>query len=237
MMSAELEKPTVLVVDGDDGIRRLLRSCLACNGYNVLEAATGREGIDEVVRGRPNAVVLDSGLPDMNGLAVLRHLREWSQVPVLVVSDCDREHDKITALDNGANDYITKPFYTGEVMARLRVTQRYYAQPVSKTECFKSGHLSVDLVNREVAVSGEKIRLRPTEYSLLRFFVNHAGKVLTHQQILLAIWGSEKEENLNSMRVCISYLRARLNTDPTKPQLIVTEPGIGYRLVVDSGNN
>jgi two-component system KDP operon response regulator KdpE len=224
-------KPTVLVVDDEAQIRRLLRACLERNGYSVVEAATGDEGINQAIRSRPDAVLLDLRLPDMEGLEVLKRLREWSEVPVLVVSVRGHEDDKITALDWGANDYVTKPFSTGELLARLRVSQRL-AQPSAREEVFRSGHLSVDLTTRTVKVAGRKVKLTGTEYSLLGLFVRHAGKVLTHGQILREIWQTDDIEKTGYLRVYMTYLREKLETNPAEPELLVTEPGVGYRLVI-----
>lgn len=226
------KKSTVLVVEHEAGIRRLLRVCLERNGYGVVEATTGDEGIGETIRCHPDAVLLDMGLPDMHGMAVLKRLREWTQVPVLIVSACVRETEKVRALDSGANDYITKPFNTDELMARLRVTQRPHVQPVVNMEVFQYGHLSVDLVTRTVKIKGNRVKLTPTEYSLLRLFVQNAGKVLTHDQILKEISGPGERRNLTCLRVYLSYLREKLEANPAEPELFITEPGVGYRFTL-----
>jgi two-component system KDP operon response regulator KdpE len=225
------KKTTILVIDDEIQIRRLLRACLEIGGYDVIEAATGQSGLEEAVRRQPDIVLLDMGLPDIDGLTVLKRLREWSQVPILIVSVRHLEDDKIAALDNGANDYLTKPFGTGELLARLRVLQRA-AHPRPKVEIFHSGPLAVDLVSRSVKVKGRAIRLTATEYALLVLFVQHAGKVLTHGQLLREVWGVQEAEKTGPLRVYIGYLRDKLESDPTKPELLVTEPGVGYRLVV-----
>ena len=230
MTTADTKK-TVLLVDDEAQIRRLLRACLERNGYEVVEAATGDDGIQQAIRVQPDAVLLDLGLPDIDGLAVLKRLREWSQVPVLVVSVRGQEDDKITALDSGANDYITKPFSTGELLARLRAAQRANPSP-AQAEIFHSGPLKVDLASRTVKVKGRPVRLTATEYSLLRLFVQHAGKVLTHGQILREIWGTDDAEKTGYLRVYMAYLREKLEAKPPEPELLVTEPGVGYRLVV-----
>jgi two-component system, OmpR family, KDP operon response regulator KdpE len=231
MNKPDSKKTIVLVIDDEVQIRRLLRVCLEMNGYDVVEAATGRSGIEEAVRCQPDLVLLDMGLPDIDGLAVLKRLREWSQAPILIVSVRRLEDDKIAALDNGANDYITKPFSTGELLARLRVLQRA-AHPRPTMEVFHSGPLSVDLTTRTVKVKGRPVRLTATEYSLLLLFVQHAGKVLTHGQILREIWGVQEVEKTGPLRVYVGYLRDKLETNPAKPELLITEPGVGYRLVV-----
>lgn len=225
------KKSTVLVIEDEVQIRRLLRLCLERDGYEVLEAATGDQGLGEAVRCRPNAVLLDLGLPDMDGLTVLKRLREWSQTPVLVVSVRENEKDKISALDNGANDYITKPFSTGELLARLRASQRT-AQPRDATASFSSGTLKVDLAARTVKVRGRAVRLTAKEYALLVLFIQHAGKVLTHGHILREIWGQDSEANIGHLRVYMKYLREKIEANPAEPELLVTEPGVGYRLVL-----
>ena len=230
-MNEPAANKTVLIIDDEIQMRRLLRACLERNGYDAVEAATGDAGLDEAVRHQPGAVLLDLGLPDMDGQAVLKRLREWSQVPVLVVSVRGHEEDKITALDNGANDYVTKPFSTGELLARLRVAQRS-ALPPATPEVFQSGPLRVDLTTRTVKVSGRKVRLSATEYSLLHQFVKHAGKVLTHGQLLREVWGTNDVEKTGHLRVYMAYLREKLEANPAEPELLITEPGIGYRLVV-----
>ena len=220
------KNPKVLVVEDEVGLRRLLRFCLERGGYEVAEAATGNEGMEATSRCHPDAVLLDMSLPDMDGLSVLKRIREWTQVPVLVLSECTDDTEKITVLDSGANDYITKPFSTGELLARLRVTQRY-AKPPARTEIFRAGDLTVDLTSRTVRVKGKRAKLTPTEYSLLRLFVQNAGKVLTHRQIFREIWGSAENANIGYIRVYLTSLRTKLARE-----LIVTEPGIGYRLAL-----
>ena len=224
-------KPTVLVIDDELQLRRLLRVCLDADGYRVLEAATGQEGISEVAQHRPDVVVLDLGLPDMDGLTVLKRLREWSQVPVVMLSVRDREDDKIGALDNGADDYVTKPFATGELLTRLRVAMRHNRSS-SDSALFRSGRLEVDLTTRVVKVGGREVKLTATEYALLRLFVRHAGKVLTHQQILREVWGPNYIHQTQYLRVYVGHLREKLEAEPANPSLLLTEPGIGYRLLV-----
>jgi two-component system, OmpR family, KDP operon response regulator KdpE len=223
-------KPTALVIDDELQIRRLLRVCLDANGYRVLEAAQGQEGIALAAQHRPDVVVLDLGLPDMDGIAVLKRLREWSQVPVVVLSVRDREEDKVKALDNGADDYVTKPFGSGELLARLRVAMRH-GQPPSDTAIFRAGRLEVDLAARVVKVGGSQVKLTVTEYALLRLLVQHAGKVLTHQQILREVWGPTYVGQTHYLRVYMAHLREKLEAESSKPALLLTEPGVGYRLV------
>ncbi len=228
-MSTEL-KPTVLVIDDELQMRRLLRVSLEGNGYRVLEAVSGQEALIQAAQGRPDIIVLDMGLPDMDGVSVLKRLREWSQVPVVVLSVREREEDKIAALDNGADDYVTKPFATGELLARLRVAQRH-ATPAPELSVFHAGKLEVDLTARLVKLDGKEVRLTATEYALLRLLIRHAGKVLTHRQILREVWGPNYEEQTHYLRVYIAHLREKLESDPAKPRLICTEPGVGYRLI------
>jgi two-component system KDP operon response regulator KdpE len=223
-------KSTALVIDDELQMRRLLRVCLEANGYRVSEAATGKEGIAEAAQHPPDVVILDLGLPDMEGVAVLKRLREWSRVPVVVLSVRDREEDKIAALDNGADDYVTKPFSSGELLARLRVAQRH-AAPASEATVFRSGQLEVDLAARVVKLKGKEVKLTATEYSLLRLFVQHAGRVLTHRQILREVWGPNYVEQTHYLRVYLAHLREKLEANPAQPELLITEPGVGYRLV------
>jgi two-component system, OmpR family, KDP operon response regulator KdpE len=223
-------KPLALVIDDELQIRRLLRVCLEANGYRVLEAATGKDGIAEAAQRPPDVVLLDLGLPDMEGVAVLKRLREWSRVPVVVLSVRDREEDKIAALDNGADDYVTKPFATGELLARLRVAQRH-ALPAAENSVFRSGDLEVDLAARVVKLGGQEVKLTATEYSLLRLLVQHAGKVLTQRQILKEVWGPNAVEQTHYLRVYMAHLREKLERDPSQPRLFLTESGVGYRLM------
>lgn len=224
------EKPTVaLIIDDEVQIRRLLRLTLEAHGYKVFEAATGQEGLPEAAQRRPEIVLLDLGLPDLDGVTILKRLREWSTVPVLVLSVRDRDEDKIAALDAGADDYVTKPFSTGELLARLRVAQRH-AQPAADLAVFRSGGLQVDLTARVVTVQGREVKLTATEYALLCLFVRYAGKVLTHRQILREVWGPAYVEQTHYLRVYLAHLREKLEADPAQPKLFLTEPGVGYRL-------
>jgi two-component system KDP operon response regulator KdpE len=229
-MTQERANPIALIIDDEVQIRRLLKISLEANGYRVFEAANGELGLAEAAQRRPDIVVLDLGLPDMDGVAVLKRLREWSSVPVVVLSVRDREEDKIAALDNGADDYLTKPFGTGELLARLRVAQRH-VKPGPDMALFQSGHLEVDLVARTVKVKGKPIRLTATEYALLQMFVRHAGKVLTHRQILKEVWGPTYLEQTHYLRVYMTHLREKIEENPSQPELLITESGIGYRLL------
>jgi two-component system KDP operon response regulator KdpE len=225
------KKTTVLVIEDEIHMRRMLRVCLERNGYQVAEASSGEEGISQAINCQPDVVLLDLGLPDMDGLDVLKRLREWSLSPVLVVSVRSREDDKITALDGGANDYITKPFSTGELLARLRVIERY-AQLSPQNSVFKTGNLEVDLALRSVKVGERTVKLTATEYALLHLFVQHAGKVLTHGYILDKIWDVKTDDKTAPLRVYVGYLREKLEANPAKPELLITEAGVGYRLVL-----
>lgn len=229
-MNDNTPNPVALVIDDEVQIRRLLRVTLEANGYRVLEAATGAEGITGAAQARPEVVLLDLGLPDMDGVAVLKRLREWSQVPVLVLSVRDREEDKIAALDQGADDYVTKPFSTGELLARLRVVTRR-ARPAAPPAVFRSGDLEVDLSARTVRSRGQEVKLTATEYALVRQFVQHAGKVLTHRHLLREVWGPNQAGQTHYLRVYMAHLRNKLEANPAQPELFLTESGIGYRLV------
>ncbi len=220
---------TVLVIDDEPPIRRLLRLTLEPQGYRVFEADNGQLGLQEAAARRPDVIVLDLGLPDMDGLAVLKRLREWSQTPVLVLSVRDREADKVAALDNGADDYLTKPFGTEELLARMRAVQRR-APEAQEEPVFISGDLTVDLAGRAVAVNKKEVHLTATEYALLRELVRHAGKVVMHAQLLRAVWGPNSENQSQYLRVYVTHLRKKLETS-TSGKLIQTEPGIGYRLL------
>jgi len=220
----------VLVVDDERSIRRFLKASLGSQ-FAIFEATTGEEALTAVVNDRPDVVILDLGLPDMDGVEVTRRLREWTQIPIIIVSVREQEKDKIAALDAGADDYLTKPFGVGELMARLRSALRRSAQ--AETEpTFQSGNLVVDLNLREVSIKNETISLTPTEYDLLRTFIKHAGKVLTHDQLLRAVWGTAYESETHMLQVNISNLRRKIEPDPVRPIYLVTEPGVGYRLKI-----
>jgi two-component system, OmpR family, KDP operon response regulator KdpE len=224
--------PRVLVVDDEQAIRRFLRTSLTANGYTVIEAATGQGAVDTAATQQPDLIVLDLGLPDMEGIEVTRRLREWTPIPIIILSVRGQDADKIAALDAGADDYLTKPFSVGELMARLRAALRRLAQHAPEP-IFQTGDLVVDLSRRAVSVGGNGIQLTPTEYSLLRILVTHADRVLTHSQLLQQVWGPSYENEVHLLRVNISNLRRKLEPDPARPQHILTEPGVGYRLVTD----
>ncbi len=224
--------PRILVVDDDKAIRRFLHTSLIANGYTVFEAASGAESLQAVAAHRPDVVILDLGLPDMDGVEVTTRLREWSQLPIIVLSVRGQETDKITALDVGADDYLTKPFSVGELMARIRVVLRRAAGNDHTGAVFTTDELRVDLAQRLVSVRDHEIQLTPTEYDLLRVLVTHAGKVLTHQHLLREVWGMGYGGETHLLRVNISNLRRKLEQNPSRPHYILTEPGVGYRLHV-----
>jgi two-component system KDP operon response regulator KdpE len=229
-MTESSVKPSVaLVIDDEAQIRRLLRVTLEANGYQVFEAATGQEGIVQAAQCRPDVILLDLGLPDLDGVEVLKRLREWIKVPVIILSVRDREAEKIAALDSGADDYVTKPFSSGELLARLRTALRR-GQPQGVDAVFRAGNLEVDLARRVVRKDGQEVKLTPTEYGLLRLLVTHAGRVLTHRQLLTEIWGPNAVEQVHYLRVHIAHLREKLESDSSRAELILTEPGVGYRL-------
>jgi len=219
----------VLVVDDEPAIRRFLRASLAAHGYVIFEASDGQSALSAVSADRPDLVILDLGLPDLDGIQVTRLLREWTRIPIIILSVRGQEADKIAALDAGADDYVTKPFGAGELLARMRVALRRAGQP-GVEPVFTSDDLMVDLTRRVVTVAGREVQLTPTEYDLLRVLVTNAGKVLTHRQLLHEVWGMGYEQETHMLRVNISNLRRKLEPDPTRPHYIRTEPGVGYRL-------
>ncbi|MBL8670144.1 MAG: response regulator [Alphaproteobacteria bacterium] len=225
--------PRVLVVDDEPQIQRFLRPSLGANGYDMIEAATGAEALRRAAADAPDVVVLDLGLPDMDGKDVIRQLRAWSEVPVIVLSARDREAEKIEALDLGADDFVNKPFGIGELMARLRAALRHRLRKAGETPVFRAGSLVVDLVKRLVTRDGEPVRMSPKEYDLLRVLVQAAGRVVTHRQLLVAVWGPAHVEDTQYLRVYVGQLRHKIEDDPTQPRLVLTEPGVGYRLFVE----
>jgi len=225
--------PRVLVVDDEQAIRRFLRTSLTANGYTVFEAANGEQALLAVVNDRPDLLILDLGLPDLEGVEITTRLREWTQLPIIILSVRGQEADKIAALDAGADDYLTKPFGVGELLARMRVALRRAAHPEIEA-VFTTQELLVDLARRRVRLGQHEVQLTPTEYDLLRVLVTHAGKVLTHSQLLRQVWGRGYEAETHLVRVNISNLRRKLEPDPARPQYIITEPGVGYRLRVEA---
>ncbi len=219
----------VLVVDDESAIRRYLRTALTAQGFVIYEAANGQETLKAVVENHPDVIILDLGLPDFDGVEVTRRLREWSNTPIIILSVREAEQDKIAALDAGADDYLTKPFGTGELMARMRVVMRRLTgksdEPVLQVD-----DLKMDLSRRIVTVNGNQISLTPTEYEILRLLLQNAGKVLTHRQLLRQVWGTAYESEMHMLRVNISNLRRKIESDPSRPHYLITEPGVGYRI-------
>ncbi|MBI5953897.1 MAG: response regulator transcription factor [Chloroflexi bacterium] len=224
----------ILVVDDEAPIRRYLRAALSGHGFVIYEAANGQEALNAVIADRPDIIILDLGLPDIDGIEVTRRLREWSQIPIIILSVREAEQDKIAALDAGADDYLTKPFGTGELMARMRVALRRLASSPDEP-ILQVGELQMDLSRRMVTVRGDEISLTPTEYDILRLLMQNAGKVITHHHLLRQVWGTAYESEMHILRVNISNLRRKIEPDPARPTYIHTEPGVGYRLRTDQG--
>lgn len=224
--------PHILVVDDEQSIRRLLRVTLTARDFTVSEAATGREALVQAAARKPDVIILDLGLPDTDGVDVVRRLREWTPIPIIILSVRGSENDKVAALDAGADDYLTKPFGTGELIARIRVALRRVLPP-SQEPVFTKGKLIVDLVKRIVTLEDREVPLTRNEYELLRALVTHAGKVMTHRQLLKEVWGPGYEQEFHLLQVNISNIRAKIDPEPGRSRLIVTEPGVGYRLKVD----
>lgn len=229
------DRPRILVIEDEPEIRRFLRVSLAANGYDMDEAETGGEALLRAAQRPPDVVLLDLGLPDMDGLSLLGQLRGWSAVPVVVLSARGQERDKVAALDGGADDYLTKPFGVGELLARLRVMLRRGRgrDADAAQSLFKAGSLEVDQARRAVTVAGQPVHLTPTEYRLLCLLVKHAGKVVTHRQLLKEVWGPENVRETHYLRVYMGQLRHKLADDATRPRLLLTEPGVGYRLAAE----
>jgi two-component system KDP operon response regulator KdpE len=221
----------VLVVDDEPQILRFLRPALAAAGYQVIEAENGADALRMAATGAPDIIVLDLGLPDMDGKEVIARLRGWSTTPIIVLSARDRETDKIEALDLGADDYIEKPFGIGELTARIRTALRHSQKTDAGRERLETDGLLIDMVHRRVERGGEAIKLTPKEYELLTLLARHAGKVVTHKTLLTSVWGPAHAEDLQYLRVFIGQLRAKIERDPAAPQVIATEPGVGYRFL------
>jgi two-component system KDP operon response regulator KdpE len=229
-----MPEPVVVLIEDEPEIRRFLRATLAGAGYRLFEAATAAAGLMEIGSRQPDAVILDLALPDMDGLEVIRRVRTWSAVPIIVLSARGQERDKIGALDAGADDYVSKPFSAGELLARLRVALRHAAGASHPDDApFKVGDLHVDLLRRQVLVAGKEVRLTPIEYKLLTTLVRHAGKVVTHPQLLREVWGPNREDQAHYVRVYMGHLRHKLETEPARPRYLLTEPGVGYRLAAE----
>jgi two-component system, OmpR family, KDP operon response regulator KdpE len=227
--------PTVLVIEDEPQIRRFLRATLPAHGYRLLEAETGHDGLTQAAMHQPELIILDLGLPDLDGLEVTRRLREWTAVPILVLSARGQETDKVVALDAGADDYLTKPFGIQELLARMRVALRHAAHlsQEQREPVFAVGDLQVDLAHRRVYVANQEVHLTPIEYKLLTVLVRYAGRVVTQRQLLQEVWGPHQTSATHYVRVYMGQLRHKLEVNPARPRYLVTEPGVGYRLKTD----
>ncbi len=223
----------ILIIDDEQPIRRFLRAALTAEGYRVLEAATGEDGLRFAVQQPPDLVILDLGLPGLDGQEVLRQLREWLSAPVIVLSARDQEPQKVAALDGGADDYVTKPFGIGELLARLRTALRHAHRGTAESSVVAIGDLRADLAARIVTRSGREVHLTPLEYKLLVTLLKHAGKVLTHRFLLREVWGPQDTQETHYLRVFVASLRRKLEDDPAQPRYLLTEPGVGYRLAAE----
>lgn len=223
-------KSRILIIDDEIQIRRLLRITLEANDYNVIETENGKNGLISAAMDHPDVILLDLGLPDIDGLQVLERLREWSTIPVIILSVRDEEKVMIKALDSGADDYVTKPFNTGELIARIRLAIRHSLR-IDESPVFNKGRLSVDLTSRVVKVDDAEIRLTALEYNLLCLLIKNAGKVLTHAFIIKELWGNAYADNAQTLRVHVAQLRRKIEANPSIPEMLITEPGVGYRLV------
>jgi two-component system, OmpR family, KDP operon response regulator KdpE len=225
----------VVLIEDEPQIRRFLRAALVGQGYRLFEAATGEAGLVEAATRQPDIIILDLGLPDVDGLEVIKRLREWTAIPIIILSARGQERDKIAALDAGADDYVSKPFGVGELLARMRVALRHAAHGPSDPgeSIFEVGELTVDLVRRQILVAGAPIHLTPIEYRLLTTLIRHAGKILTHQHLLREVWGPNQTDQAQYLRVYIAQLRRKLEKNPAQPRYVLTEPGVGYRLAAD----
>jgi two-component system KDP operon response regulator KdpE len=231
------DAPLILVIEDEPPIRRFLRASLGGEGYRLVEAETGQQGLSMAATQPPDLVMLDLGLPDMDGLQIIAELRRWSQMPIIILSARGQEQDKVLALDHGADDYLSKPFGMDELLARIRVALRHQArlrgQPAGATTRFRVGELTVDLEARRVFMRGQEVHLTPIEYRLLTTFVQHAGKVLTHRFLLQEVWGPGHSEETHYLRVFTASLRRKLEADPARPRYLLTEQGVGYRLAAE----
>jgi two-component system, OmpR family, KDP operon response regulator KdpE len=228
----KVEGAKILVVEDEQEIRRFLRASLSDHGYHLIETQTGRAGLMQAASQQPDLVILDLGLPDIDGLEVIRQLRQWSHMPIIVLSARGRETEKVGALDAGADDYLTKPFSVGELLARMRVALRHAVQLPGEVgdPVFTLDGLCVDLARRQVFVADKEVHLTPIEYRLLTTLTRHAGQVITHRQLLKEVWGPDSVSETHYLRVYMAQLRRKIETDPAQPRFLLTEPGIGYRL-------
>ncbi|MBP7652375.1 response regulator [Candidatus Dependentiae bacterium] len=221
----------ILVIDDEIQIRRFLRVSLEAYGYNVKEADCGQEGIKAAKAFRPDLIILDLGLPDINGIEVLKIIREWSSVPIIILTVCDEEQEKVDLLDAGSDDYLTKPFSMNELQARIRVALRHNSKSAGTEPVFKSGPIQIDFDKRIVTIENREIKLTPTEYSLLTLLARNAGKVITQTQIMKELWGENFIEETQYLRIYILQLRRKIEVKPSSPKLLITEQGVGYRLL------
>lgn len=226
------EGPKILLIEDEQEIRKFLRVSLLGHGYRLVESGTGRDGVMQAASQQPDMVILDLGLPDIDGMDVIRQVREWSHMPIIILSARGQENQKVEALDAGADDYLTKPFSVGELIARIRVALRHVAQGAGESgdPVFTLGDLRVDLARRQVFVGDQEVHLTPIEYRLLTTLTKHAGKVITHRQLLKEVWGPDSVYETHYLRVYMAQLRRKIETDPAQPQFLLTEPGVGYRL-------
>jgi two-component system KDP operon response regulator KdpE len=229
------DKELILLIEDEQQMRRFLRITLQSHGYRLIEASTAKEGLLQAASRNPDVVLLDLGLPDMDGLEVTKRLREWAQTPVIVISAREQEQDKVKALDAGADDYLTKPFNANELLARIRVALRHSIRGRSgrSEPIFVLDNLRVDLSQRQVFVDEQEVHLTPLEYKLLMVLIRHAGKVITHRQLLLEVWGPAHVSEVQYLRVYMTQLRHKLEKDPARPRFLMNEPGVGYRLKFD----
>jgi two-component system KDP operon response regulator KdpE len=228
------EKGQILLIEDESQMRRFLRVILQGHGYKVVESVTGENGLNEAAVRNPDVILLDLGLPDIDGLVVTQRLREWSEIPIIVISAREQEMDKVKALDAGADDYLTKPFGVGELLARIRVAMRHKAMKTTGQSVVSVDNLKVDLPKRQVFLSGKEVHLTPIEYKLLAVLIQNAGKVVTHRQLLKEAWGPPYEHQTQYLRVYMTQLRHKLEADPTRPKFLINEPGVGYRFKIDS---
>jgi two-component system, OmpR family, KDP operon response regulator KdpE len=222
--------PLILVIEDEVQMRRFLRASLTSNGYQVVETDSAESGLAQAAARNPELILLDLGLPDQDGLVVTQRLREWAKTPIIVISARGREQDKIQALDGGADDYLTKPFGVGELLARIRVALRNAARGELGTSQFSVAELKIDLARRQVLLRDKEVHLTPIEYKLLATLVRHAGRVITHRQLLREVWGPNSSDQTQYLRVYMGQLRHKLEQNPSRPQFLTTEPGVGYRL-------
>ena len=222
--------PSLLIVEDETQMRRFLRASLVSNGYQVFEAETGADGLAQAASRNPDLILLDLGLPDQDGLTVTESLRQWAKMPIVVLSARGKEEDKIKALDAGADDYLTKPFGIGELLARIRVALRHSARSESGASQFAMGDVKVDLARRQVTKADVEVHLTPIEYKLLGTLIKYEGRVITHRQLLREVWGPNSSEQTQYLRVYMGQLRHKLEQNPSRPRYLTTEPGVGYRL-------